>query len=243
MKRTTRVTAAIGGAAMSLLTFVPAASAHVVINPGEASKGGFTVLGFRVPNERDNAGTNTVEINFPADHPIPFVSVRPQPGWTYTVERVAPSKPVEAHGKPITEVVSKIRFTGGPIRPGEFNVFEVSAGPLPDDADELLFPTLQTYEGGEIVRWIEPTPAGGEKPEHPAPSLSLVAAPVEDSAKKQATKDVSTSDSDKGDGGVTVSAVSKDDVDSAQTLAVVALVVGVVGLGVGAVGLFRKRVS
>ncbi len=185
MTRTSRLLAAIGAAAVLLLAVVPAASAHVTVNPGEAEKGGFTVLAFRVPNERDNAGTTTVEINFPTDHPIPFISVRPHPGWTYAVERTTLDEPVEAHGEPISEVVSKVTFTGGPIRPGEFDQFEISAGPLPEDADQLLFPTLQTYEGGEIVRWIEETPASGEEPEHPAPLLRLVEGSGDDHRRRR----------------------------------------------------------
>jgi uncharacterized protein YcnI len=239
--RTIRLLAAIGGAAILLLALVPAASAHVTVNPGKAEKGGFAALAFRVPNERDNAGTTTVEINFPTDHPIPFVSVRPHPGWTYTVERTTLDTPVEAHGEPISDVVSTITFTGGPIRPGEFDQFEISAGPLPDDTDELLFPTLQTYEGGEIVRWIEPTPASGEEPEHPAPTLRLVEGTGDEHGDEEVTTEPTTS-GDENAGGVTVSnTASQDDVDSAQTLAIVALVVGALGLVVGAIGFFRKR--
>lgn len=236
MTRTNRLLAAIGGAAVLLLAVIPAASAHVTVNPGEAEQGGFAKLAFRVPNERDNAGTTAVEINFPTDHPIPFVSVKPHEGWTYTVERTTLDEPVEAFGEEVTEVISKITFTGGLIRPGEFDEFEVSAGPLPDDTDQLLFPTLQTYEGGEIVRWIEETPASGEEPEHPAPLLRLVASSGDEHGDTTADNDTPS--------GVTISnTASQDDVDSAQTLAVVALVVGALGLIAGAFGIVRGRRS
>lgn len=237
MTRTNRLLATIGAAGILLLAIVPAASAHVTVNPGEAEKGGFAALAFRVPNERDNAGTTTIEINFPTDHPIPFVSVRPHPGWTYNVERTTLDTPVEAFGEEVTEVVSKITFTGGPIKPGEFDEFEVSAGPLPDDTDELLFPTLQTYEGGEVVRWIEPTPASGEEPEHPAPTLRLVEGSGDDHGDATAS-----SGGEETASGVTVAnTASQDDVDSAQTLAIVALIVGALGLIAGGVAIFRKR--
>lgn len=236
MTRTNRTLAAIAVAAVTLLAVVPTASAHISVNPSEATKGKFTVLAFRVPNERDDAGTTTVEINLPTDHPIPFISVRPHPGWTYTVERTTLDKPVEAHGEPINEVVSKVTFTGGPIRPGEFDQFEISAGPLPEDADQLLFPAIQTYEGGEVVRWIaEPPAPGGESPEHPAPVLHLV-----ESSDGETTG--TTVADDKTAGGLTVGNVaSEDDVDSAQTLAIVALIVGALGLVAGGIGIFRRR--
>jgi hypothetical protein len=62
------------------------------------------------------------------------------------------------------------------IQPGEFDEFEVSVGPLPEDADQILFPSLQTYQSGEVVRWIDEPLESGEEPEHPAPLLTLVAA-------------------------------------------------------------------
>ncbi|MGH9139287.1 MAG: YcnI family protein [Acidimicrobiales bacterium] len=241
MTRTHRALAAVAAAAVILLALVPAASAHISVNPSEAAKGSFTVLAFRVPNERDNAGTATVEINFPTDHPIPFISVRPHPGWTYTVERTTLDEPVEARGDPIREVVSKVTFTGGPIRPGEFDQFEISAGPLPEDTDQLLFPAIQTYEGGEVVRWIEESPASGEEPEHPAPVLRLVEGSGDDHDEEGETTETTVAN-DETAGGLTVSNVaSEDDVDTAQTLAVIALIIGALGLIVGGIGFLRRR--
>lgn len=69
-------------------------------------KGGFTKLAFRVPNERPDSGTVKLEVTFPPEYPLRSVSVRP----------------IEREGRePVTEVVSKITWTGGPINPGEFD--------------------------------------------------------------------------------------------------------------------------
>lgn len=144
---------------------VPAA-AHVTVDPDEATKGGYAKLAFRVPNERDAAATVQVEVAFPDEYPLRSVSVRPKPGWTYTVERSG-------------EAVSRITWTGGVIRPGEFEEFEVSGGPLPGDAERLVFRALQTYDNGEVVRWIDEPVEGGPEPEHPAPVLRLVGAEAE----------------------------------------------------------------
>jgi MYXO-CTERM domain-containing protein len=58
MRRTLRVGAALTAAAViGAIGFAGAASAHVTVNPGEATQGGFTKIAFRVPNERDNAST------------------------------------------------------------------------------------------------------------------------------------------------------------------------------------------
>lgn len=154
----------------------PSAQAHVSVNPREATKGGFAKLAFRVPNERDDAGTTKVSVLFPADHPLASVSVKPVPGWKATVEKAKLDPPVKSHdGDDITEAVSKITWDGGVINPGEFQEFEVSVGPLPEDADSLVFKAVQTYDKGEPVAWIEEAESGGEEPEHPAPVLTLVA--------------------------------------------------------------------
>lgn len=146
-------------AAFSFLS-VGAASAHVTVNPSSAPKGGFAKLTFRVPNERDDASTTKLEVAFPAGADIEFVSVKPVPGWTFTVAK-----------EPTTTIV----WSGGKIGPGEFQEFDVSVGPLPDKKDSLTFKALQTYDSGEVVRWID-IQKGEEEPEHPAPVLTLTAA-------------------------------------------------------------------
>lgn len=61
---------------------------------------------------------------------------------------------------------------GVSVPPGQFQRFVVSAGPLPGDA-EISFDAQQTYSDGSVVDWNQPTEAGGEEPEHPAPTLTL----------------------------------------------------------------------
>jgi uncharacterized protein len=236
------LTRALVVAGLAIVVTAPLASAHVTVNPGEAPKGGFAKLAFRVPNERDDAGTTSVEVNLPQDHPIPNVSVRPKDGWTYQVETRTLDQPLEGdEGEETTEVVSKITWTGGVIQPGQFDEFEVSVGPLPDDADQIMFPTLQTYQGGEVVRWIDEPLPSGEEPEHPAPLLTLVDAPDEHGGSGD---EAAGADGEQAaeSGGVTVeNAATQDDVDSANTLAIIGIVVGALGLLVGGVALIRRR--
>ena len=227
--------------AVTLVALAPMAAAHVTVNPGEASKGGYAALAFRVPNERPDSGTTSLEVNIPEDTPIASISVKPTPGWTYTVERRELPEPLDLHGREVTEVVSKITWTGGTINPGEFQEFEISAGPLPEDVDQILFPTIQTYASGEVVRWIDEPVEGGEEPERPAPLLTLVdgedehgGAPAEDEAAAEG----------EAAGGMTVAnTASQDDVDSANTLATVGIVIGVLGLLAATFAIFRSRKS
>ncbi len=150
------------------------AFAHVTINPKTAQKGTFTELVFRAPNEQDKADTTKVQVYFPTDHPLAFVSVQPVPGWQVKVDKTKLAKPIKSDDGEVTEAVSAITWTGD-LKPGEYQNFPVSVGPLPDDADQLVLKALQTYSNGDVVRWIE-LPSGGAEPSHPAPVLTLTSA-------------------------------------------------------------------
>lgn len=238
--RNLRVTRAFAVAAVAVVAAAPMALAHVTVNPGEAPKGGYAALAFRVPNERDDSGTTSLQVTLPEDHPISSVRVRPTPGWTHEVEMRTLDTPIESHGREITEVVGSITWTGGTIDPGEYEEFNVSAGPLPEDTDLLLFPSIQTYANGEVVRWIdEPVAEGEEEPERPAPQLTLVDPEAEGDAAA-----VDGADEGESASGLTVeNTASQDDVDSANTLATVGIAVGVLGLLVAAFAVVKGRKS
>lgn len=172
-----RHVAAVGAVCMAaLLLLAGVASAHVTANPGTAEQGSYTKVSFRVPNERDAASTTTLEVDFPTDHPIASVETRAVPGWTASVEKAKLAKPIKTDDGEVTETVSKITWTGGKIPPEAFEDFDVSMGPLPTDATELVFKALQSYDNGEVVRWIETAPPGAPEPAHPAPVLKLTPA-------------------------------------------------------------------
>ena len=173
--------------ALALLTLAGTASAHVTANAGTAKQGGFTKVSFRVPNERDTASTVQLEINFPTDHPMAFVSTRAVPGWTSTVQKTTLDKPIKTSDGEVSEVVSKITWAGGKVAPGQFEDFDVSMGPLPTDTNELVFKALQTYDNGEVVRWIDTAPEGAPEPAHPAPVLKLTPANTAQAATETTT--------------------------------------------------------
>jgi len=164
-------------AAVAVLGLGTPAAAHVTVNPGTATQGGFTKLTFRVPNESATASTVKLEVSLPENAPIASVSVKPLTGWTVEVQRRTLDTPATVHGAQITEVVGTIAWTASPgaeIAPGEFQEFDISVGPLPE-VDQIVFKALQHYSDGEIVRWID-EPAPGQELEHPAPVLKLTPA-------------------------------------------------------------------
>ncbi|HEY7272628.1 MAG TPA: YcnI family protein, partial [Actinoplanes sp.] len=105
------------------------------------------------------------------------VSLKPVTGWTAVTEKTKLATPIKSDDGEITEAVSKITWTaqaGAGIKPGQFQEFDVSLGPLPK-TDQMIFKALQTYSDGTVVRWID-EPAAGAEPEHPAPVLKLTPA-------------------------------------------------------------------
>ncbi|PSM39199.1 hypothetical protein C6Y14_32520 [Streptomyces dioscori] len=225
-------------AASAVLVLSGPAFAHVSVQPeGTAAKGGYATVNFKVPNERDNASTTKLEINFPADHPLASVMPQPVDGWNVKVTKSKLDKPLELHGEKINEAVTKVTWTadGKGIQPGFFQKFPLSIGALPEDADELVFKAIQTYSNDEVVRWIETQEKGEEEPETPAPVLALSAA-TDDHHGSAASDD--DADAEKADdakaAASTTEAASTDSSDTtARVLGVVGIVVGVAGVAFG----------
>ena len=233
-----RIRKIIGGAALvgaAVVALAAPAFAHVTINPTTATQGGFQTLTFQVPNETNDANTVSVDVKLPDDHPFASVSVQPKAGWTYEAKTTPLATPVtNDDGEQVTDYVSEITWTGGQIKPGEFDTFVVSVGTLPDNADSLSFPTIQTYDNGQTVSWIDPTPPGGPEPEHPAPELQLTAAAA-DSGSDSSSSPSSTASSTAVVGATVVKK------ETNNTLAIIALIVGAIGVIVGGVALSRAR--
>jgi uncharacterized protein YcnI len=141
------------------------------------------------------------------------------------------------HGKQITEAVTKVTWTadGGKIGPGQFQQFPLSLGPLPEDADQLVFKAIQTYDNKEVVRWIEEPVEGGEEPEAPAPVLKLSAAGDDHhgagATGAAAADDAKASGHDEKDATSSASGDSSD--STARILGVVGILVGAAGVAFG----------
>ncbi|WP_394432471.1 YcnI family copper-binding membrane protein [Streptomyces sp. SGAir0957] len=248
MKKMSRA-ALVGAAAVSSVVLVSApAFAHVSVQPeGAAAKGGYAVIDFKVPNERDNAATVKLEVSFPTDHPLASVMPQPLPGWKSEVTKSKLDKPLEMHGEKITEAVSKVTWTATGsgadkgVQPGYFQKFPVSIGALPTDADELVFKAIQTYDNKEVVRWIEPQQKGQEEPENPAPTLALTAAADEHGASG-ASADKADDDKE-ATAASTTSSDSSDSDTTARVLGIVGIVIGAAGVAFGVLAGRRRATS
>jgi len=227
-----RSATAIAAAAVATLMLATAASAHVTVNPSEWEAGGFAKFDVRVPNENESGDTTKIVMKFPEQ--VIDASFQPTPGWRHTVKTARLDEPIDDEGEQITERIDTVTWSGGRIRPGEFQEFGVSFQ-VPEDVEPgtaLRFPAVQTYSNpDEVRRWIGP-----EDADSPAPTVTVLEAPPEEGAAEAtpeptAATPASEAPSEGDEGG------------GSDTLAIIALIVAIAGLaaGVAALALSRRR--
>lgn len=213
----------------AVLVAASAASAHVRVDGLDTSQGGYGVLTFRVPTESATASTTELTVTFPADTPIVSVSTQPKAGWTATITTARLKTPVTTDDGTVDTYVSTVDWKADSaetaIKPGEFDTFSVSAGPLPDAAS-VSFPALQRYSDGTTVNWNERS-SNGTEPAHPAPTLQLTpAASPSGSASPGPSVTAEAAGTSPASGG-------------AAWTGVAGLIAGVLGLIAGVVALVR----
>jgi uncharacterized protein YcnI len=168
-----RAATAVAATAALVVAAPLAASAHVHVDPNQATPGSYTTLTFTVPTESATAGTVKLEVDLPTKNPFSSVTYQPMPGWKTTVVTQKLATPVKTDDGTVTEAPIRVTWTADPgvqVEPGAFEDFVVQAGPVPE-IGSLLLPVTQTYSDGTVVNWNQPTPASGQEPEHPAPTL------------------------------------------------------------------------
>jgi uncharacterized protein YcnI len=213
-----RTTAALAVAAA--LAVPAAAQAHVTLQPGSAPAGGFVRLDVRVPNERSGVDTTKVDLQLPGG--FAEASYEPVPGWKVKVTKAKLATPVKTDDGEVTEEVARITWSGGRIPPGAFQDFGLSVQVPGKAGDALTFKALQTYGDGQVVRWIGP--AGSDAPApvvHVVGAAGATAATPAAATARPATRQVAESSSD--------------------TLPVIAIVVGTLGLAAGIAALAGSR--
>jgi uncharacterized protein YcnI len=192
------------------------ASAHVTVNPRSVAPNGFTELTFRAPNEAAKADFTKLEVHLPASNPLGSVSPRPIPGWSISTSRAKLANPIVTDDGTTTEYLASVSWTatGDGIPPGQYQDFDISAGPMPASGS-LTFTADQSYSDGSVVKWDQIAKAGAAEPAHPAPVLTI-ADP--------------TAGGDSGDG-------------AALGLSIAALAAAALAAGLAALGLRRRRVA
>jgi uncharacterized protein YcnI len=216
-------------AAIASLALPAIASAHVTVQPEEAPAGTFTRLDVRVPNERDDAGTVKVDVELPDG--FYFASYEPVTGWDVKVTREKLDEPVEIEpGFEATEQVKRITWTGdgrdGLIPPGAFQDFGLSVRTPDAEGETVTIKALQTYEGGEVVRWI-----GAPDSEEPAPTVTLTAPEEHGGTAHSGDEEAAEPEA---------TATEPEDDGSSNGLAIAGIALGGLGLAVGGTALARS---
>ena len=103
-------------------------------------------------------------------------------------------KPVtNDEGETVTERAGTVTWEGGKIAPGEFDEFGLSAK-VPAEQTTLVFPAVQTYSNGDVVRWI-----GAPDADEPAPRVTLTAKVEEAAAAPTETTAATETEDDDSD--------------------------------------------
>ncbi len=219
-------------ATLSTLAAPAVADAHVTLQPKTAAAGAYVVEDVRVPNETDDAVTTKVAVQFPAG--FAEASYQTVPGWSVKVVKEKLATPVKTDDGEVTEGVKTITWTAmsnsDGIAPGQFQDFPLSVQIPGKAGDTLTFKALQTYSDGTVVRWI-----GAPDADKPAPQVQVTATAADHGAAAPAAEATVTTENT----SAPAAAVSSS--DDSNTLAVIALIVGALGLLAGGAGLASAR--
>jgi uncharacterized protein YcnI len=225
--------------ALGALAIPATAGAHVTLQPKTAAAGAYVVENVRVPNETDDAITNKIVVQFPAG--FAGVSYQAIDGWTVKVAKEKLATPIKTDDGDVTEGVKTITWTAkgkaDGIAPGQFQDFPLSLQIPGKAGDTLTFKALQTYDNGEVARWI-----GAPDADKPAPQVAVTAAADDHGAAATAgTAATGTATTENASAVTPTAAASTADDSDSNTLAIVALIVGALGLLAGGAGLASAR--
>ena len=186
---------------VALVALPAIAGAHVEIEAdGSLSADGTQKATLAVPNECEGSETTNIVLNLPPTPALTTVDVAPQAGYTY------------ADSKGADGAVTALTIAGS-ISGSDEKEFDLTLATIPPDTTEIKMTAVQNCADGNVIRWIEPTPANGEEPEHPAPVLAIESAGATSNSTVKVpvtTKDDSSSDDDNTGliiGGVVVAVV------------------------------------
>lgn len=218
-RRRARLTAGIlTGTALAVAAPL-AASAHVTVDPGDATAGASSVLIFAFSHGCDGSPTTGLTIDIPDG--VAGVAPEVQPGWT--IDRVGAE----------TGVPTQVVYTADePIESGLRATVSLQVTFSDDLAGEqVAFPVLQECVEGSTA-WAEVAEAGQDPHDldAPAPVVSVGPAAADAHGGHDADADADEADTD-----------ADDDSALPVALGAVGLVLGAAGAAMGLIALRRTR--
>lgn len=158
-------------AAVAAASAMACAHAHVVLDRPAAAAGSYHKATFMVGHGCDGSPTTRLTVFVPPG--IVLAKPMARPGWSVETRRAALAEPAMLHGHPVTEAVSQVIWSGGPLPDDRFDEFTMLVR-VPDQPGRLHFRILQECEQGAID-WAG-TAADGARPQHPAAVLEVLPA-------------------------------------------------------------------
>jgi periplasmic copper chaperone A len=150
--------------------------AHVVLAEPTAAAGSYYRATLKVGHGCEGSSTTAIMVTIPDG----FESVKPMPksGWTIEIKMEKLSKPVESHGKKITEMVRQITWRGGPLPDQHYDEFVMMAK-VPAQTGKHWLPVIQSCEKG-VNEWTQIPSAGKTRKDlkTPAAELDIVQATI-----------------------------------------------------------------
>src|SRR5215212_3620646 len=162
MNRLLFVRATVLGTCLGICTMLAVSApawAHVVVSPEGVMAGYYETLTVSVPTEKE---VPTTKIRVEVPEGFLLSGVQPVPGWEHAFQ--------EDGG-----VVRAVTFSGGEIRPQEFQQFLLQAQ-APEEPGKYSWKAFQTYEDGSVVEWT-----GAPDSEEPASVVEVVSGGAEQS--------------------------------------------------------------
>ena len=142
-----------------------AARAHITIDNPTAVAGGYTKVVLRITHGCDGSATRSVAVHVPEG--FRFAKAQVKPGWTATYEKAKLAKPIQSHGRSLTETTAVIRWEGGHIPHDQFDEFALHGQVSQAASGPMSFRVLQSCDEGQ-TDW-----SGAAGSRTPAPVLMI----------------------------------------------------------------------
>lgn len=140
------------GAVCALAFGVTSANAHVIVENMKGRAGYNEMFTLIVPHGCGASATTEIRMKVPPE--ITLVVPERGNGWKVQVLKRKTDKPVMREGKPITEVVDEIVWSGGNLPSEELGLFRFLAGVPNTPGKVLYFKTIQKCVEGDW-RWVD----------------------------------------------------------------------------------------
>jgi periplasmic copper chaperone A len=152
------------------------AQAHVVFDVNQVPAGQLSLGALRVSHGCNGSPTTRIEVTLPDG--VTRVVPRALSGWTISTQTRKLAAPITLHGQQVSEVTSKIIWSGGGLPDNLYEQFEFRYQAPMTAGRVLYFPVEQTCANG-ATSWSN-IPRTGQRWEElatPAPFITIMPSP------------------------------------------------------------------